>query len=65
MVFRGTDLEYSVEVYMNAVRANLILCITEPVNTPLHQNWIHKRTALMQTSLDGAAQKCFSVLFYL
>ena len=31
----------------------------EPVNTPLHQNWIHRRTAL--TTLDGAAQNWFSV----
>ena len=63
MVFTGTDPEYSVEVYINAVRANLILCITEPVNTPLHQNWIHKRTALMQTSLDGAAKNVFQFCF--
>ena len=63
MVFTGTDHEYSVEDYLNAVTANLILNIgPEPVNTPLHQNWIHRRTALIQTTLDGAAQKCFSVL---
>ena len=34
----------------------------EPINTPLYQNWIHRRTALIQTTLDGAAQKWFSVL---
>ena len=34
----------------------------EPVYTPLHQNWIHRRTALIQTTLDRAAQKWFSVL---
>ena len=34
----------------------------EPKNTPLHQNWIHRCTALIQTTLDGAAQKWFSVL---
>ena len=63
MVFTGTDPEYSVEDYLNAVRAKLILNIgLEPINTPLHQNWIHRRTALMQTTLDGAAQKLFSVL---
>ena len=28
----------------------------------LHQNWIHRRTALIKTTLDGAAQKWFSVL---
>ena len=44
------------------VTANLILNIgPEPINTPLHQNWIHRRTALIQTTLDGAAQKWFSV----
>ena len=64
MVFTGTDHEYSVEDYLNAVTANLILNIgPEPINTPLHQNWIHRRTALIQIALDGATQKWFSVLF--
>ena len=63
MVFTGTDPKYSVEDYLNAVTANLILNIgPEPIITPLHQNWIHRRTALIQTTLDGAAQNCFSVL---
>ena len=63
MVFTGTHPEYSVEYYLNAVTANLILNIgPEPINTPLHQNWIHRRTAFIQTTLDGAAQKWFSVL---
>ena len=63
MVFIGTDLEYSVEDYLIAVTANLILNIgPEPINTPPHQNWIHRRTALTQTTLDGAAQKWFSNL---
>ena len=63
VVFTGTDPEYSVEDYLNAVTANLILNIgPELINTPLHQNWIHRRTALIQTTLDGAAQKWFSVL---
>ena len=57
MVLTGTDPEYSDEDYLNAVTANLILNIgPEPINTPLHQNWIHRRTALIQTTLDGAAQ---------
>ena len=63
MVFTVKDSEYSVEDYPNAVTANLVLNIgPEPINTPLHQNWIHIRTALIQTTLDGAAQKWFSVL---
>ena len=42
MVFTGTNPEYSVEDYLNAVTANLILNIgPEPINTPLHQNWIN------------------------
>ena len=58
MVFTGTYPEYSVEDCLNAVTANLILKIgTEPVNMPIHQNWIHRCTALIQTTLDGAAQK--------
>ena len=44
MIFTGTDPEYSVEDYLNAVTANLILNIgPEPINTPLHQNWIHRK----------------------
>ena len=63
LVFKGTDPEYSVEDYLNAVTLNLILNIgPEPINTPLHQNWIQRGTALIQTTLDGAAQKWFSVL---
>ena len=63
MVFTGTDPEYSKEDYLNAVTANLILNTgPEPFNTPLHQNWIQRCTALTQTTLDGAAQKCFSEL---
>ena len=58
MVFTGTDPEYSVEDYLSAVTANLILHIgPEPIITPLHRNWIQSRTALIQTTLDGAAQK--------
>ena len=57
MVVTGTDPEYSVEGYFNAVTAILILNIgTEPLNTPLYQNWMHRRTGLFQTTLDGAAQ---------
>ena len=33
----------------------------EPVNTPLHQIWIRRRTALIQTTLDGSAKKRISV----
>ena len=63
MLFTGTDAEYSVEDFLNAVTASLVLNIgPEPINTPLHQNWIHRRTALIQTTLAGAAQKWFSVL---
>ena len=63
MVFTGTDPEISVEDHLNAVTANLFLNIgPKPISTPLHQNWIHRRTALIQTTLDGADQKWFSVL---
>ena len=63
MVFTGADPEYSVEDYLNAVAAILNLNIgPEPVNTTLHQNWIRRRTALIQTTLGGAAQMWFSVL---
>ena len=63
MAFTGTDPEYSVEDYLNGVTAKLILIIgPEQIYTPLHQSWIHRRTALIQTTLDGAAQNWFSVL---
>ena len=52
MVFTGTDPEYAVEDYLNTVTANLNLNIgPAPINTPLHQNWIHGRTELIQTTL--------------
>ena len=63
MVFTGTVPEYSVEDYLNAATANLILNVEpEPVNTPLHQNWIHRCKTFIQTTLNGAGQKWFSVL---
>ena len=62
IIFTGTDPEYSAKDYLNADTANLILNIgPEPKNTQLHQNWIHGRTALLQTTLDGAAQKRYSI----
>ena len=55
-LFTGQDTQYSVEDYLNVVIAKLKLNIgTEPVNTPLRQNWIFRRTALTQTTLDVAA----------
>ena len=61
MVFTGTIPEYSVESFLNTVTANLLIKLgTKSVITPLHQNWIHKRTALVQTTINGAAQKWFS-----
>ena len=63
MVFTGTDPEYSVEDYLIAVTAYLILNIKlEPVKTANHQNWIDGRTDLIHTTINGAAQKWFSVL---
>ena len=60
MVFTGTDPEYFVEDYLKAVTGNLISNLgLEPINAPLHQNWIHRRTALIQITLDGSAQKWF------
>ena len=52
MVFTGTDPEYSVEDYLNAVTANLVLNIgLEPVNT-----------ASIQITFYVAAQKWFLAL---
>ena len=34
----------------------------DPINTPLYQNWRHRQTALIQTTVDSAAEKSFSVL---
>ena len=47
MIFTGTDPEYSVEDYLSAVTANLIVNIGPvAINTPLHQNWIHRKYKL-------------------
>ena len=60
MVFTGTDSEYSVQNYLNAVSAILkINILPESINSPLRQNWNYRRTALIQTTLDGAAQNGF------
>ena len=62
MLFTETDPEYSVEGCLNAVTAHFILNTgPEPLITSLHQNWIHTRTTLIQTTFDGAAQKWFSI----
>ena len=63
IVFTGTDPEYSVEDYLRAVTANLILNIgPEPINTSLHLNVVHRHTALIQTTRGGADQNWFSLL---
>ena len=63
MILTGTDSNYSVEDFLNAFTANLILNIgPEPINTPVQQKWIHRRIELIQSTLDGAAQKRVSVL---
>ena len=63
-VFTGRDPEYSVDDYLNAVTTNLIFNVGhELVNTPLHQNWIHRRRALIQTRLDAQPKNGFQ--FYL
>ena len=44
LVFTGTDPEYSLEDYLNAVISNLFLSIgPERIKTPFHQNWTHRR----------------------
>ena len=60
MVFTGADFKYSIDNYLSAVTAYLILNIgPEPVKTPLHQNWIHRCTALIQTTLDAQLKNGF------
>ena len=62
MIFTVTDPEYSEEKYLNAVTASLFLNIGPEPDTSLHQNRMYRRTALIRTTLDGAAQKVFSIL---
>ena len=51
LVFTGTDPECSVEEYLNAVTANRIWNLSpEPINTPLHENWIRR---LQKVNLIG------------
>ena len=48
MVLTGTDPDYSTEIYLNTITTKLFLKLRpEPINMPLHQNWIHRRTALI------------------
>ena len=62
MVFTGTN-ESSVEYYVNAVTANLILSIgPEPINKPLHQKCVYRSTALLQTTLEVQLKNGF--LYY-
>ena len=57
LVFIGTDPENSEEDYLNAAPANVLFNISpEPVNTPLHQNCLHRSTTIIQTTLDDASQ---------
>ena len=54
MIFTGTDHEYSVEDYLFAVAANLLLNIEPESNyTILHQIRIYRRTAVEQITLNG------------
>ena len=64
MIFTGTDPEDSDYLTIcQAFTTKLISIIGPgPVNTPLTQNWIHSCTALIQITLDDAAQKWFSIL---
>ena len=55
MYFIETD-EISVEDYTNAVTA-IFTSIPEPINKPLHQNWVQRSTALLRTMLDGCSSK--------
>ena len=61
MIFTGTDHEYSVEDYLFAVAANLLLNIEPESNyTILHQIRIYRRTAVEQITLNGLDQEWFS-----
>ena len=49
MVLTRLDPEFSVENYLNAVTANIVLNIRpEPINTTLHKNWIYRLTEFKQ-----------------
>ena len=58
MELTETDPECSVEDYLNAITANLILSIgPEPTNTPPHPNWIFRCRSLIQTELRKITPK--------
>ena len=49
MVLTRIDPEFSVENYLNAVTANIVLNIRpEPINTTFHKNWTYRLTEFKQ-----------------
>ena len=59
-LFTGTDPEYSVKDCLNAATASFVFKYrprTIKYTSSSYHSWIHRRPALMQTNLDGAATK--------
>ena len=56
--FDGTDPTYTTEGFLNAIRANMVITAgPEQNDSPLHEAWILKRIAMIQTALIGPAQQ--------
>ena len=63
MITKSVFLLFAIllEDYLNAIKANLMLNIgPEPIHASPHQNWVHRRTELIQ--INRAAQNEFPVL---
>ena len=61
--FDGTDPIYTAENFLNAVTANMAMTAgPEQTDSPLHETWILRRIAIIQTALIGPAQQWYSHL---
>ena len=61
--FDGTDLTFTTEDFLNAIRANMVRSVgPEQSDSPYHETSILKLIAMIQTALIGTAQQGHSQL---
>ena len=61
--FDGTDPTYTIEDFLNAITANMVLTAgPEQTDSPFQEAWILKRYAMIQKVLIGPAQQWYSHL---
>ena len=61
--FDCTDPTYTTEDFLNAITANMVMTAgPEQTDSPFHEAWNLKQTAMIQTTLIGPAQQWYSHL---